>query len=280
MHLIDRFEQLSTISLVVLGAAMVAIIGYLDMLTAYKISLAAFYILPIFVLSWGAGRWGGIGVGIASAAARTLADLLSGDPHSSVLSLVWNALMRLIIYLVIAILLVLVKRYYDRQKELARIDPLTGAVNKRSFGELLNAEAARSRRYQRPLTIAYLDVDNFKAINDTFGHNSGDDLLRLFVTIMRSNIRASDTVGRLGGDEFALLLPETDETGARIVIAKIQSLFAQEMIDRAWPVTISVGSLTCSNDTKNTENLMAQADRLMYDAKLSGKNSARYATTR
>ena len=179
MYLIDRFERVPTFSIVALGALMVALIGYLDLLTGYRISLAAFYILPIFILSWGAGRWGGIGGGIACAAARTLADLLSGEPYSRALILVWNASTRLTIYLVIAFLLVLVKRYSDGQKELARIDHLTGAVNKRAFGEMLQAEAARSRRYQRPLTIVYLDIDNFKVINDTLGHNSGDNLLRL-----------------------------------------------------------------------------------------------------
>jgi len=277
MLIVDRFEELPVIAAIFLGALLIAIIGYLDYLTGYEISLAAFYILPILILSWGVGRWGGIGGGVACAASRTVADLLAGSSHSSVLPIVWNATTRLIMYLVIAILLVMIRQHSDRQKSLARIDHLTGAVNKRAFSEILDSEAARSRRYQRSFSLAYIDVDNFKSINDSFGHYLGDDLLRVVADVLRSNVRASDTVARLGGDEFALLLPETEEAGAKVAVGKLQRLLNQEMSSRSWPATVSIGCLTCSN-VEAIEPILAYVDSLMYDAKAAGKNTVRYTT--
>ena len=97
----------------------------------------------------------------------------------------------------------------------SRSDPLTGVANSRVFLELLKREIARARRYKRPLTLAYLDLDNFKSVNDILGHAMGDKVLQTVVSTVNANIRVTDVVGRLGGDEFVLLLPETDMQGAR-----------------------------------------------------------------
>ena len=109
MQLLERIEKWPTLFVALAGVALVAVVGFIDLVTGYELSLAAFYILPIFILSWGAGRWGGIGGGIACAAARTLADYVSGKPYTSVLYMVWNSAMRLIIYVVIALLIAILK---------------------------------------------------------------------------------------------------------------------------------------------------------------------------
>ena len=207
---------------------------------------------------------------------RTIVDIADGRTYSHVLYPVWNTGMRLIVFCVVAVLVSTLKAFVDKQRALARIDHLTGAANKRAFEEVLAAEIERSRRYRRTFTLAYMDLDNFKSINDTFGHDAGDRVLQRVVGVVRSHIRASDVIGRLGGDEFGLLLPEADEPAARSAISKIQSEFTAEMNGLKWPVTVSIGSVTCVADGHEPSTLLGEADRLMYAAKLEGKNAAHF----
>ena len=100
-------------------------------------------------------------------------------------------------------------------------DPLTGALNSRAFTEQLQLEVDRAKRYDHPLSLAYIDLDNFKRVNDSRGHLEGDKVLRCVVTEMRKSVRANDVVGRLGGDEFALLMPETDVAAAHATIQQV-----------------------------------------------------------
>jgi diguanylate cyclase (GGDEF)-like protein len=276
-RLIAFLERLPLVLTITAGSVLVAAIGLMDYVTGYQLSFSAFYLLPLFAFAWLLGRWGGIGGALASAAVRTLADLLGGHVYAHVSYAAWNALMRLVLFLVVARLISVLKEHVDHERTLARIDHLTGAANKRSFIELLKAEADRSRRYARRFTVAYFDLDNFKVVNDSLGHAAGDELLQTVVTVMRAGLRVTDVVARLGGDEFALLLPETDERAARVAIAKIQEQIGRAMKERSWPVTVSVGSLTCAGSDGDVEKLIEQADDLMYAAKLKGKNTVQYS---
>jgi diguanylate cyclase (GGDEF)-like protein len=262
------------------GALLVAVTGILDYVTGYQLTFSAFFLLPIFILAWLGGQWGGLGGAVASAAARTIVDFMGGRPYPSPLYIVWNTGMRLVLFVVVAQLISIIRQYVDQERAFARIDHLTGAANTRSFMETLKAELERSRRYARRFTIAYFDLDNFKAVNDSFGHAAGDELLKTVVSMIRAHIRVTDVIARLGGDEFALLLPETDESAARAAISKIQSHIEQEMQARSCPVTVSIGSFTCSDATMDVEELIHQADDLMYAAKMEGKNAAKYSGTK
>ena len=277
MRLIAFMERWPPSLTVTTGSLFVAAIGVLDYVTGYQLSFSAFYLLPIFAFAWLLGRWGGIGGAVASAAVRTLADALGGHVYPYLSYAVWNTLMRLVLFVVVALLISILKEHFDHERALARVDHLTGAANKRSFVELLKAEAERSRRYARLFTVAYFDLDNFKVVNDSLGHAAGDELLQTVVSVMRTNLRTTDVVARLGGDEFALLLPETDEKAARVAIGKIQDQIVRVMKARSWPVTVSIGSLTCSVADGDVEKLIEQADDLMYAAKLRGKNTVEYA---
>lgn len=280
MYLISRMEALPKIVTVAIGAVLIGAIGFLDYGTGYELSFTAFYFVPIFLLTWLAGEWAGYCGALGSAASRTVADLLGGGtPFPGPLVFAWNAGMRVVVFAVIAALLAAVRRHVLQERALARVDHLTGALNKKAFFDSLGAEAARSRRYGRPFTLAYLDLDNFKSVNDSRGHVAGDALLQDVISIIRSNVRESDFVARLGGDEFALLLPETDERGARAAIAKIQSQFALGMKQHDWPVTLSIGAVTAGADDGDVEQIVTRADALMYAAKMEGKNTARFATT-
>jgi PAS domain S-box-containing protein len=129
----------------------------------------------------------------------------------------------------------------ENEKNLSRLDFLTQIPNRRAFSEILQTEAMRSRRYKRPLSIAYIDLDNFKQVNDQLGHETGDELLRLVAQTIFTNIRGTDTVSRLGGDEFALLLPETAKDPACEVVNKLPEI-GPSLSALAWQLSPSLGS--------------------------------------
>ena len=160
----------------------------------------------------------------------------------------------------------------QREKELARTDVLTGLANRRAFYEALQVERSRAARYRRPITLACVDLDNFKRVNDTLGHSVGDELLARVADVLRQTLRLTDTIGRLGGDEFALLLPETDAPSAEALLEKLRVVLRRAMEARKWPVTFSVGAATFLENPPSIEHMIQTADELMYAVKKSGKN--------
>jgi diguanylate cyclase (GGDEF)-like protein/PAS domain S-box-containing protein len=161
----------------------------------------------------------------------------------------------------------------ERERSAARIDFLTGILNRRGFFEIATSESQRSRRYKRPLSLVYVDLDNFKGVNDTMGHDAGDELLIRVAAIIHSEVRGTDSVGRLGGDEFAVLLPETDQEHGRVVVQKVQKQLMEVMQERKWPVTFSIGLISFQVPPESIEEMVREADRVMYSVKLKGKNS-------
>jgi len=137
-------------------------------------------------------------------------------------------------------------------------------------------EINRARRYGHPFTMVCLDLDNFKTVNDRFGHSTGDVLLRLVARTIQENIRATDTVARLGGDEFAILLPETGLNIAEVIMERIQEINSDILRKHGWPVTLSVGVVTFMSPPATVDEVLRISDRLMYTAKDNGKNSIRY----
>lgn len=144
------------------------------------------------------------------------------------------------------------------------------------FLELLSWEVERFRRHQRPLTLAYLDVDNFKTVNDSYGHSVGDQLLRSLSHTLKTNIRSVDIVARLGGDEFALLLPETDYRSAQVVVTRLQDKLLAAMAVKSFPVGFSIGVVTFLSLPESIDEMIELVDHLMYDVKNSGKNRLKH----
>ena len=165
-----------------------------------------------------------------------------------------------------------------KEQELARIDSLTGAANRRSFYEKLEEELSRLRRHQRPFSIAYVDLDNLKKVNDKFGHEQGDSVLSTVSSTIRQSIRRADTIARLGGDEFAVLFSETGTEGARVAMDLLNGRLLDAMRLQGWPVTFSIGLLTCLEAQVSAEELVKKADDLMYLVKSSGKNAITHST--
>lgn len=160
-------------------------------------------------------------------------------------------------------------------RELSLLDPLTGCFNRRSFGERIAREIERSVRYQRPLSVVFSDIDYFKAINDTYGHHVGDQVLQSVATCLREELRADiDWVARYGGEEFVIVLPETDERSAIASAERLRRAIAACVPLVGHPLlklTASFGvAQLLSDDT--ADSLVRRADRLLYAAKDAGRN--------
>ena len=263
--------------LVLAGIVLLAGIGVLDVLTGYEVAFSLFYLLPIAGVAWFVGEAMGIAFAVVGAALWLIADAAAGHVYSHVAVIYWNSAIRFGFFLIVTLLLAAFHRSFLHERELSRTDSLTGAANGRHFLEAMRLEGERARRYRRPFTLVYFDVDDFKAVNDSRGHSAGDAVLRAIVAVIRTHLRSTDTVARLGGDEFALLLPETDAEAARSAVGKMRSELLDHLRADGWRVTFSIGALTCVGTTEGPDALIAAADRLMYRVKQSGKNSVEYA---
>jgi diguanylate cyclase (GGDEF)-like protein len=252
-------------------------VGALDFLTGYELAFSLFYLIPISMLAWLGSQRLGILAAFASASVWLAADVAAGSSYSRLFIYVWNTFIRLSFFVITVLLLSTTKKTLEREKELARTDYLTGAANSRFFYDLLQMEIDRFQRYKRLFTLAYIDLDNFKTVNDRFGHLEGDRVLRTLVESAKKSLRKTDVVARLGGDEFALLLPETDLESARLVIAKIHASLLKEMRRSHWPVTFSIGVLTCNAFPGTADELVKKTDELMYAVKCGGKDAIRYS---
>jgi diguanylate cyclase (GGDEF)-like protein len=262
---------------VVAGFALIGAIGILDYLTGYELAFSLFYLIPICLITWITSRRMGVIASLASASVWLTADILAGSSYSHPLILAWNTLIRLSYFVFTTLLLSSLRGALERERELAGTDYLTGAVNSRLFYELVHTEIDRLQRYSRTFTLAYIDLDDFKTLNDRFGHSVGDRVLRMVVSSAKMHLRKTDVVARLGGDEFALLLPEADQEAARVVISKVLNGLSEETGQYAWPVTCSIGVVTCGAAPPATDELVKMADELMYSVKRARKNAAAYA---
>lgn len=280
MNFLSTLEKQSKPSyvLVLVGFALIGLIGIVDFLTGYEIAFSVFYMLPISLVTWLTSRRFGFMASLASALVWLGADVATGHLYSYPLIPIWNTLIRLAFFVIITLLLSALRRATERERELARTDNLTGAVNSRFFYDLAQMEIDRFLRYEHPFTLAYIDLDNLKTVNDQFGHSVGDQVLRIVVSSARKYLRKTDVVARLGGDEFALLLPETNEESARVALSKIQGGLLEEMRIGNWPITFSIGVLTCSAAPHTAEELVRMADELMYSVKRDSKNAIKYSS--
>jgi diguanylate cyclase (GGDEF)-like protein len=166
-------------------------------------------------------------------------------------------------------------RTYGRMRETAEQDPLTQLSNRRAFDQIFAAEANRFSRYGRPLSLLMLDIDHFKSINDQYGHEAGDEVLRRFAARVTSCIRDVDTAARLGGEEFVLLLPETSLAAAMEVAERVRVAVAAQPVPwraGAIPVRVSIGVSACPERVPRPAELVASADAALYRAKDGGRN--------
>lgn len=259
-----------------MGLLQITILGVIDFFTGFELSFAFFYLIPVAFVSWYTDKRAALFTAFISAIIWQIANFGAGQEFSNQWIFVWNTFTRLGFFIVVVLLIFKLKNSFEYESNLARTDYLTGAANPRSFYETAQIEIDRARRYGHEFSICYFDADNFKQINDTLGHHVGSDLLIKVVQVIKQNLRSSDTVARVGGDEFAVLLPETNQEQARAVINKVREKLQTEMNKENWEVTFSMGVLTCFKTPETVDELIKNADSLMYEVKKNGKNSVKY----
>ena len=163
---------------------------------------------------------------------------------------------------------------FEEMRFLADHDPLTRLLNRRVFNERLAAEVARNVRYSRPLALVVCDLDGFKRLNDTLGHQAGDGALEAFGALLCEGRREVDSVYRIGGDEFALLLPEATAAEAQAVVDRVHQAMASSGDVRLEALGASFGIAACPADGAEPDDLFRAADRAMYAIKNRGRTSA------
>lgn len=259
----------------VIAAALVALAmaGVIDHLTGGELSSSVLYVVPVGVAAWYVDRTAGFVFGLASSAIGYLTDLVAGYPYHHPLIPVWNACVRLAFFVIIAILLSALRDRLVVEQRLARTDPLTGLLNVRAFADQLEHDLPLSDRVGSTLTLAYVDLDDFKQVNDTCGHGEGDRVLGAVAQLLVDATRRADTVARVGGDEFALILPGTDMDGARAVLAKLRQLLIGLSDEMGRKLTCSVGAVVFGEQPASIEEAVEAADRVMYEAKSQGKDA-------
>jgi diguanylate cyclase (GGDEF)-like protein len=275
MNTLANLAKRSSFFWVTIGLISVVFVGIADVETGSEFAFSLFYLIPIVLVTQLAGKNSGLFVSVISAITWFIADVLTGQSYSQPIIRYWNAGVRLVFFVVVIQLLRALKEL-DREKEMARIDYLTNIPNRRSFFEVAQRELDRSQRYRHPFTIVYIDLDGFKTVNDQWGHKAGDKLLCVVVDQTKKHLRETDTIARLGGDEFVLLFPETDQAAAQVIISRVQHALLDEMKRKSWPVTFSIGVLTCQEAQITVDELVKKADELMYSVKNNGKNAVAY----
>lgn len=272
MKIAEYFGRFSRAQIFLVAAAFLAALGTIDYFTPDAAS-AIFYLIPVVFTAWFAGKKRALFV----AALCSAVGFASNERWMNISAvLAWNTAVDLAIFVAASYLVAALKAALEGEKELARTDYLTSLNNSRAFYGLLETELDRARRYGHTFSLVYLDVDNFKEVNDRFGHTAGDELLRKAAAAMRESIRATDIPGRLGGDEFAVFLPETDYQQTEAVVKRLREALLKTVGDNRWPATFSIGVATCEKAGCCADELINMADNLMYSVKDHGKNDVRH----
>jgi diguanylate cyclase (GGDEF)-like protein len=257
-----------------LAVLTIAVVGFFDTILPRQLSLAVFHVVPVFAAIWFVGPRAGVALAVLSSLVWFVSDELSTFAKPTPALELWDFGVKVSFFLVISALIQRAKRASEQASALARSDDLTGIANRRGFFEFVDRELARARRYSRSLTVVYIDIDDFKRVNDRFGHDAGDRLLRGVAATIERSLRSVDVVGRLGGDEFVILLPETDLAAARVVLAKLQTGLAEYFRTTQHLISVSMGVASFRSPPASLDEMLKTADELMYQAKRQGKGSA------
>jgi diguanylate cyclase (GGDEF)-like protein len=269
-------DQRSPAVLLSAGAAAVAGIGVVDYATGPEWSWLVFYLAPIAAVTWLGGKARGSAVAALSAVVWVLADLIAGHPESPWTIRLWNGFVGTAFFITVPLVLAALRDALLREQSLARTDALTGTANTRAFIELADLEMRRARRYATPFALAYLDIDEFKQVNDALGHSAGNAMLQTVAAALSRGVRETDHVARMGGDEFALLVTDANEVETRRVVQRVLAEVALAMKGARYTASFSMGVAMFLAPPATVDELIARADELMYEVKRSGKNAVRY----
>jgi diguanylate cyclase (GGDEF)-like protein len=270
-------EKRSPFRLTILSVILVLLLGAIDVLTGFKLNFSLLYLVPVAMASWGISRRAGLFIAALSTLVLDLSNLAAGGTLAPPFVLAWNTLTQLLIFALMSLLLDALRYALEEERRYARTDPLTGVLNRRAFYEVVNSRILFARPVSPPFTLVYIDLDNFKPINDMFGHTTGDSALVTIAHTAANAIDPQDVFARLGGDEFILLTMETDPQALNGKVTHLQRELLAAMQAQEWPITFSIGVLTFRQPSGSVGQMITMTDRLMYQVKSSSKNAVAYA---
>ena len=253
--------------------AMMLVLAMVDIMTGPELGLSPFYLLPIVAIAWTEGLAAAWVSSLVAGGLWLAADVIARHQPLAAWLHLWNAGTRLSLFILVATLIVQLRRSDDQQRDAATTDALTGVPNSRWFDERLGEMLSKARELGIPVSFAYIDVDQFKSINDAFGHSSGDRVLRFVADALRKNLRGDDILARLGGDEFGVaLLGETEQAWRPLERARRE---IRTGLDLVHP-TVSIGLATFLVAPQTVDEMIRVADGIMYEVKAAGRDGLRH----
>ena len=260
-----------------IGVIMCGLIGWLGVYAGNEFSFVVLYMVPALLVAWFSGIKNGLFISFFSALTWLIGDMIGERSYSAPYIPYVNAFSRMLLYSIITTLAAVLRKQLLAAKQTANEDFLTKISNSRAFFNYASMEVERLKRYKEPFTIVYFDVDDFKVVNDNYGHNAGDKLLVGLARDIRNHIRPTDVVARMGGDEFAILLLETNPEQARAAVEKLAGVMRDSMKYNGMNITFSIGVVTFLKPPKSMDDMVKKADEMMYLSKKGGKNSVNYS---
>lgn len=254
------------------SAVWVGLTGVLDFRTGVELRIFPLYFVPICIIGWYMGLAPTLFIAWLSAGTWLVSNLEAGMQYTAPVVWVVNTITQGVSFSVVGGLMVLSRRAFRLADARSRTDSLTGLLNGRAFTDDYARLAALCARHGRPITVTYIDVDDFKRVNDQFGHAEGDRVLAVLGEALQDASRETDIVARLGGDEFAMALAETDVDGARVVLDRLRDLLERALAADGRRVTLSIGAIVSQSRHPPVDDLLRQADALLYQAKQAGKD--------
>ncbi len=269
-QLISRLSQLPLSLRWMIAAVLLVLMAVIDIGTGREVSFAVFYLVPVSFASALISRRTGVLFAVLSAVAGGYLEVTAGPDYSAAWIPYWNSIVRLTFFLLVNELIHQLRQAHIRQQALACQDALTGIANRRLFTEYVQRAVFMSERNGRPFTVAFLDLDQFKQVNDRFGHSEGDTVIRTAASLMEKGLRPTDLVARLGGDEFGILMTDTDVEQARVVLERVVGSIRDDIAER-WGVGVTVGAVTFFDPPADVDQIVREADALMYRGKAEGR---------
>ena len=247
-------------------------IYWLDIETIVDVRVRILYVFPLTAIALHSQRMRRVLFGLALTVFCEIASLLSN--HLSPAATFIDGLIGIAGLSLVVVLARASRKHYLETLVLATSDPLTKLHNRRSFESIGEMELARQRRYGETFSLAVIDLDGFKKLNDSRGHHVGDLALKLLADVLRENTRQSDSIARLGGDEFGMLMPVTRDSDCTELCQQLSATIARRMVEAGFPITASIGHTTFEQAPESILEALQKADKAMYAAKASGKGRA------
>jgi len=274
-------------TLSILDVCSTSLVIFICYLAALVIAFTGFYFnhfllveplffIPIVVLSWYGSRRAGILLSVFIVSLTLFINLMVLGSVTFSLEYSLYTFLRLITYILSSVLIINFRSAHNAEFVMASTDSLTGLLNHRSFYLDLANEIIRSIRYKHVFSLAYLDIDNFKNINDSIGHYKGDELLISVAKCLLSSLRKTDIIARLGGDEFAIIFPETSQGEVKSAFAKASEELKNKMLHKGWNVSFSVGIVTFETLPADIKEAIKVTDDLMYTVKNNRKDDVAF----